>query len=313
MNNWKKYTLAAVILTVPGFACAANPQRNISADLKDTVAVNGEFNTAIPVINEDLAGLPLPKAAAVDGVVRGVSTKPVEWVAIKGGKFTMGTNGDEIGLEDAKPAHVVAIKTFEMSKTAVTVEQYSECVARGRCTEPKTGSYCNWGKAGRETHPVNCVSWHQADQYAKFKGARLPSESEWEYAATGGGRDQKYPWGNDEPTCDKAVMFGNGDSGCGTDATMPVCSKPAGNTAQGLCDMAGNVYQWVQDESGQSYDGAPADGSAFEGKVPGRVRGMRGSPFDLGASSVAMSVIDRSSYCSDNSASEIGFRLAKSK
>ncbi len=207
----------------------------------------------------------------------GVPSNPVKWVTITGGKFAMGTDSGENGFEDAKPIHEVSVETFYMSKTAVTVEQYAECVIKGGCTEPATGDYCNWGVTGRQLHPVNCVDWDQASKYAKFKGGRLPSESEWEYAATSGGKNQKYPWGNDEPTCDKAVMYGNGGFGCGKNSTMPVCSKTAGNTAQGLCDMAGNVWQWVQDKYQDSYKGAPVDGSAFEAAGSGRV--VRGGSF----------------------------------
>ena len=185
----------------------------------------------------------------------------VEFITIPGGKFLMGTGNEGIGLDDAKPIHEAAIRTFEMSKTDVTVGQYAECVSSGRCTKPATGDYCNWGVADRQYYPVNCVDWYQANQYAEFKGARLPSESEWEYAATSGGRNRKYPWGNGEPTRDNAVMYIDGAD----NDTMPVCSKPAGNTAQGLCDMAGNVWQWVQDNYQDSYKNAPVDGSAFEG------------------------------------------------
>jgi len=234
----------------------------------------------------------------------GVPTQPVEWITINGGTFTMGTDSGG----DAKPIHEVAIKTFAMSKTDVTVEQYAECVIKGGCTEPATDYYCNWGKAGRQLHPVNCVNWNQAKQYAKFKGARLPSESEWEYAATSGGRNHKYPWGNDDPNCDKAVMYGPGGYACGADGTMPVCSKPAGNTAQGLCDMAGNVWQWVQDRYQNSYAGAPVDGSAFEGLGSHRV--MRGGSFN----DVAGSLRADFRYREDPSVRygiDIGFRLAR--
>ncbi|OGS29202.1 MAG: hypothetical protein A2218_04515 [Elusimicrobia bacterium RIFOXYA2_FULL_53_38] len=213
-------------------------------------------------------GISLP--AVSKGYVEPVEpATPIEWISISGGKFTMGTTSIEQGFEDAKPVREVTIKTFAMSKTDVTVAQYAECVIKGACMEPATGAYCNWGKAGRGNHPVNCVDWNQAKQYAKFKGARLPSESEWEYAATSGGRNQKYPWGNDKPTGELAVFD--------TDSTMPVCSKPKGNTAQGLCDMSGNVWQWVQDTYQNSYAGAPVDGSAVEGTGSRRV--LRGGSF----------------------------------
>ena len=236
-----------------------------SMDSRDALieARESEAPSAPELVRADYAAGNAPPA--------GEPKMPVEWVSIGGGKFMMGTDDDD----DAKPIHEVDIPTFEMSKTAVTVEQYSECVTKGQCTQPDAGDDCNWGNTGRRRHPVNCVNWKQANQYAQFKGARLPSESEWEYAATSGGKSWKYPWGNEDATCERAVMFGTGGYGCGSEGTMPVCSKPAGNTTQGLCDMAGNVWQWVQDKYQSSYAGAPADGGAFT-EASGSLRVIRG-------------------------------------
>jgi len=320
MTNGMRYILVAVIMTAAGFGYIKSSHRNIPADLRDAVADNGKFDTSIPVFDKNSDNIPEPKAAAVKGINKdyvagndpsaGVPTKPVEWVSISGGKFTMGTDSGEIGFEAAKPIHEVAIKTFDMSKTDVTVEQYAECVIKGGCTEPATGYYCNWGVAGRQLHPINCVDWDQASKYAKFKGARLPSESEWEYAATSGGKNQKYPWGNDEPTCDKAVIYGNGGYGCGKNSTMPVCSKTAGNTAQGLCDMAGNVWQWVQDKYQDSYKGAPTDGSAFEAAGSGRVlRGGSFGSFDAGS----LRADFRVNFSPGFRVGSFGFRLVRSR
>ena len=169
---------------------------------------------------------------------------PIIWVTIRGGDFTMGTDQ---GQEDASPHHEVHVKTFEMSKTPVTTEQYAQCVKAKACTTPGSGHYCNWGKESQRLHPVNCVNWNQAKQYARFAGARLPNESEWEYAATSRGGNQKYPWGN-KPL----------DGAVGNDGTMPVCSRPAWNTAQELCDMTGNVRQWMQDQIGALEPGRTA-------------------------------------------------------
>ena len=290
MTSWKKYVLAVMIVTAAGFAYVNNSHRNIPSDIRDAVAddvKSRDFDTTIPAIEKGKGNVPVPEVVpgehgrgyvAANDPSAGAPSVPIEWVTIPGGKFAMGTDSGEKGFEDAKPVHEVTIKTFDMSKTLVTVEQYAECVIKGGCTEPATGDYCNWGVTGRQFHPVNCVEWDQASEYAKFKGARLPSESEWEYAATSGGKNQKYPWGNDKPTCDKAVMYGNGGYGCGARSTMPVCSKTAGNSAQGLCDMAGNVWQWVQDKYRNSYKGAPVDGSAFE-EAEGSYWVVRGGSF----------------------------------
>ena len=170
--------------------------------LKESVSPSGLSAITLPVASKGYA--------AGNDTAAATPTQAVEFVRIPGGTFTMGS--EAIDFNDTKPIREVAIKTFDMSKTAVTVEQYAECVIKGGCTEAATGDNCNWGAPGRALHPVNCVDWDQASAYAKFKGARLPSESEWEYAATSGGKSQKYPWGNDEPTCEKAVMYGNGNS-----------------------------------------------------------------------------------------------------
>lgn len=225
---------------------------------------------------------------------------PIEWVAIPGGKFTMGARTPEVSFDNAGPVHEVTIKTFQMAKTEVTVEQYAECVAKGGCTEPTTSGYCNWGKPGRQFHPVNCLNWAQAQAYAKFKGARLPSEAEFEYAATSGGKNQKYPWGNEDPTRELAVFNVN--------RTMPVCSKPKGNTEQGLCDMSGNVWEWVQDVYKDSYSGAPVDGSAFEGSDSLRV--VRGGSFSYGGVEVLRAAF-RGYYGPGFRYGTVGFRLAR--
>ena len=174
--------------------------------------------------------------------------------------------GSDAGDADERPVHQVTVSSFEMMHTEVTLEFYGQCVNDGACTAPDTGTFCNWEVAGRDYHPVNCVDWNQAKSFCDWAGGRLPSEAEWEYAARGRGQDIEYPWGDQTATCQYAVMD-DGPSGCGHDSTWSVCSKTAGNTAQGLCDMAGNVLEWVQDWYHGSYSGAPADGSAWEDPV----------------------------------------------
>ena len=233
----------------------------------------------------------------------------VRFVLIPGGKFVMGAAAQSGGSEDAGPEREVTMGSFEMSGTEITVEQYAECVAAGGCLEPRPGERCNWGVRGRERHPVNCVTWRQAGQYAVFKGARLPSEAEWEYAARGAGRNVKYPWGDESPTCDRAVMESPGGFGCGADGTMPVCSRPSGNSAQGLCDLAGNVWEWVQDPYHDSYNGAPSDSGAWE-SPPGVARVLRGGSYGRGGHGT-LGVDFRGRFTPDNRRASIGFRIAR--
>ena len=294
----KKLLMAVVLMVMSGRASAAqfSDLAVKAADLEALAATDG---FTIPAVHRGY-------------VVGNGSPRQIEWITINGGKFTMGTDSDgHVYSHDASPIHDVSIKAFEMSRTHVTVFQYAECVKAGKCTVPYISDGCNWGVAGRETHPVNCVSWTQAKQYAKFKGARLPSESEWEYAATSGGKNQKYPWGNEDATCDLAVMALNNVDGCGKMTTLPVCSKPAGNTAQGLCDMAGNVWQWMQDKYQDSYSGVPADGSAFEGAAHNS-RVLRGGAFDTDGP-VGLRADYRSEYPEPVVRPFIGFRLARSR
>ena len=220
-------------------------------------------------------------------------------VAMEGGTFEMGGDGFF-----EHPIHSVEVTSFMISKSEVTVAQYRACVEDGRCDVPRTGSTCNWEVDGRDDHPINCVSWDQAKRYAEWIGARLPTEAEWEYAARSGGLDREYPWGNTEPTCDLAVIVG-----CGS-GTQPVCSRTAGNSEQGLCDLAGNVWEWVEDDWHDDYRGAPVDGSAWVDDPRASVRVRRGGSWGNSPLSarVAYRFRDVPSYRVD----ALGFRVARS-
>jgi len=177
-------------------------------------------------------------------------------VLIPAGAFWMGCNEtkDTNCLDDEKPYHEVTLSAYKIDMTEVTVEAYRMCVTAAACSAASDGpSHCNWAVEGRDNHPINCVTWDNAKEYCEWAGKRLPTEAEWEKAARGtDGR--KYPWGNVEPTCDYAVMYGNGDYGCGAYGTWEVCSKsPAGDSPYDLCDMAGNVWEWVSDGYASDY------------------------------------------------------------
>jgi len=242
----------------------------------------------------------------------------IEWVRIAGGSFQMGSDA---GDSDEKPVHSVTVPTFEMSKTEVTFKQYLACVSAGGCTPAHVddGTCRVWDGSQMvegtlpssfqgDDQPVVCVDWDQAQAFSSWVGARLPSEAEWEYAARSGGRDWKYPWGDETATCARAVMD-DGGNGCGRDSTWPICGKPSGNTTHGLCDMAGNVSEWIQDWYHDSYNGAPTDGSAWESPT-GSFRVFRGGSWHYDARSVRAAF--RYNFLPGYRSDYVGFRLAKS-
>lgn len=204
-----------------------------------------------------------------------------EMVLIPAGSFWMGCNAtvDSQCEGDESPYHEVTLSGYYIDKTEVTVDDYADCVTAGACTAPSTASsYCNWEVSGKGNHPVNCVNWSQAGEYCTWAGKRLPTEAEWEKAARGtDGR--KYPWGNEDATCEYAVMYDGTGKACGTDSTWEVCGKsPAGDSPYGLCDMSGNVWEWVSDwyDSGY-YTNSPASNPT--GPVSGSFRVGRGGGF----------------------------------
>ena len=164
---------------------------------------------------------------------------------VPAGTFTMGASDE--GEQDERPAHSVALGAFCMDRTEVTNEAYAECVAAKRC-RPWDDQIATRNHAGPEAafrgakQPVVGVSWFDAREYCSFRGKRLPREAEWEKAARGtDGR--KFPWGSAKPGAEHGV-FGRA---FGRDATEVVGTHPHGRGPYGHDDLAGNVWEWVDD------------------------------------------------------------------
>ena len=198
----------------------------------------------------------------------GADRPRIDWVKLPGGAFEMGSDVDF----DASPRHTVLVGAFELGRTEVTVAQYARCVAADACPAIVPHPGCNQAASDRGTHPANCVTWQGAQAFCVWIGARLPTEAEWEYAARSGGRDQRYPWG-DEPVSCAIASIDSPLPGCGSGATSPVRSRPAGRSAQGVYNLIGNVAEWTGDWYAP-YEPAPAVQPA--GPATGTMRVVRG-------------------------------------
>ena len=160
-------------------------------------------------------------------------------VRVPAGEFQMGSRD---GDSDELPVHTVVLDEFWMDQTEVTNAQYARCVAAGAC-EPS--DYADDANFNGDTYPVVGVSWNDAAAYCAWVGARLPTESEWEYAACGSG-GTIYPWG-DVFDCSLCNAYDIEHACDGYAMTAPVGSFPEGTSWCGALDLSGNVWEWVAD------------------------------------------------------------------
>ena len=217
---------------------------------------------------------------------------------IPAGSFTMGS---DYGFPDEQPIHDVNLPAFYIDTFEVTNARYAECVAAGVCKLPAgpdsvthSGYY---SKPEFAHYPVIAVSWTSADIFCKWRGARLPSETEWERAARGS-KPRSYPWGEGIDSTRANYNSFVGD-------TSPVGSYEKGKSPEGVYDLAGNVWEWTADWYDVYPGGDPNSGRGF-GQIYRVMRG--GSWQDLADS---LSSTSRSWDTPDFESFNVGFRCAR--
>jgi formylglycine-generating enzyme required for sulfatase activity len=276
-----------------------------------------------------------PAAASPGSVIQDCASCPTLTV-LPAGRFKQGSAPSDPGYTPFEgPQHwVILARPIALSTNPVTVDQFARFVEatgrdmRGCETYDGTwksrpdGSWKNPGFVQAGAHPVTCVSFDDATAYAQWLSVqtghtyRLPSASEWEYAARAGGAAAQ-PWGSAAEACANANVadasaahrypglrvFACDD---GFVNTSPVGSFKA--NAFGLNDMLGNVFQWTQDCWNGDYAGAPVDGSAWSSGDCGS-RELRGGSWFSAPKFVRATY--RNQFAADYRTSTVGIRLVR--
>lgn len=265
-------------------------------------------------------------------------------VVIPAGSFTMGSSAAEQALANEadmpknvtnreNPQHSVSLRGFAAGRYAVTKGQFAAFArATGYETEAEKGDGChawlgtawkidktnNWRNPGfrqADDHPVVCLSWNDAQAYTQWlsqttgKAYRLPSEAEREYAARGA--TQTAFWWGDSINANQAnyagiATYNGSEKGPYRQATVAVNSFAP--NPFGLFNVLGNAWEWTQDCWNETYQGAPADGSAWTtGDCSQRV--MRGGSW-FNVPPVLRSA-ERSRDSANGRDASSGFRLAR--
>jgi formylglycine-generating enzyme required for sulfatase activity len=218
--------LCLLMAGMASFACRARPAPD---DRSEQASASSATASARP-------------SASATPAASGSSAKPAPtqcpegMLPVPGGRFWVGS-ADDRGTGEESPRFETEIAPFCLDRTEVTVEAYRRCVEKGDCKAGHSDRrFCNVNWEGRGQHPINCVDWHQADTYCKVRGARLPTEFEWEFAARGGAEYRKYPWGDAPPNGHTCWNHPGGSCEVGT--------FPVG--AFGLHDITGNVWEWTE-------------------------------------------------------------------
>ena len=189
--------------------------------------------TAAVKLSESDAGLKAPQQESPKVEIAAPIECPKSSVLIPEASVWIGSGKG--GAAEHRPKFKAKVPAFCLDKTEVSQEDYDACLAKGECSKPHGKQItCNHGRAGREKHPANCVDYSQAEAYCKSQGMRLPTEVEWERAASGGD-ERRFAWGDESP--DERSCWKNNMS-------CPIASYP--DEAYGLKDMTGNVWEWTQ-------------------------------------------------------------------
>lgn len=345
--QWKPARSAVFGLVALTFVAPAIAQQSGAPPARAAApAASSTKPVVVPAAKPAAAG-----ATVVTGSFRDCPTCP-ELVVVPAGSSVLGTSGDQLELDrergEAPPLPVTMSRAYAIGKYEVTVGQYrafvqaAQYATLGDCRIPADGAWItlrdrDWmnpgfAQAQTDEEPVVCVSWDDAKAYADWLSKttgqryRLPSETEWEYAARGGTTSPRY-WGNRDShedtalslACDYANVYDSSavtmlafdvpNARCTDGATYTAGSGKYKPNAFDVYDAIGNAREWTQDCYTASYAGRPQDGRAWVWAGGCELRAVRGGSWasrPAGARSAARDAEQQGARQSD-----LGFRVAR--
>lgn len=296
-NNWKS------------LSCASDDLAGCDMSNPDNIAVG--WRLIVRDVNDDMCvnSGGHPQSSSETSLPTEITdAKGVSMVLVPAGEFLMGSDS---GLSVEQPVHQVYLDGYYIDKYEVSNAAYKTCVETGNCTPPqKDISYTRsryYGNSEFDDYPVIYVDWSQSKTYCEWREGRLPTEAEWEKAARGT-ESRKYPWG--EGIGCKFTNYWGKDGGCVGDTTK-VGTYVSGVSPYGVHDMAGNVWEWVNDwYDSEYYQDSPYLNPL--GPSSGERRVLRGGSYaDPGVlwSSYRFSLVPDNIY---HYFFQVGFRCARS-
>jgi formylglycine-generating enzyme required for sulfatase activity len=244
-----------------------------------------------------------PAERALTGGVVTLKSPAPSSVRVAAGNFWMGSTAVEVVdavtrctkeplahrcnetlFSDEMPRHKVTLSSYWLDQSEVTVEQYQRCVALRRCRAVPHSAGAR--RFNRPSLPITLVTWEDAQDFCRYRGARLPSEAEFERAARGAER-RIYPWGNlynSRAANHGRLGWDTTDSSDGYAELAPVGSFPTGKTRDGFLDLAGNAAEWVADRYLPAYsDASVKDPRGPSSPLAGSDRVVRGGHYSQAA------------------------------
>jgi formylglycine-generating enzyme required for sulfatase activity len=234
-------------------------RRGMLVGMLQAVSVSGSRALTMETVVQQLRAWNVP-------IGLGAANVNTPMVRIQGGTFTMGSR---YGPNDAQRERAVTLDAYYMDKYEVTAREFRRFVEESGYIYETNLPTCNYNTPANADLPMNCVTWFDAQAFARWAGKALPTEAQWEFAARGpSGR--LLPWGNG--------TIAPGDAAVGVPQVALGGSFPKDVSAFGVADMLGNVSEWTADWYARSYFG-DSDPRSPTAPIDGEDRVIRGASY----------------------------------